>query len=75
VQRNKAKLSWPAGAPAESLAVAEQIWKFAENGPVTIDQLFRHCALCELKIYQVIEELIQSRHFGWSHEVASAKVA
>jgi len=75
VQRNKAKLTWPAGAPAESLAVAEQIWKFAENGPVTIDQLFRHCALCELKIYQVIDELIQSRHFVWSHEVASAKVA
>jgi hypothetical protein len=75
VQRNKAKLTWPAGAPPESLAVAEQIWKFAENGPVTIDQLFRHCALCELKIYQVIDELIQSRHFVWSHEVASAKVA
>ncbi len=75
VQRNKAKLTWPAGAPPESLAVAEQIWTFAENGPVTIDQLFRHCALCELKIYQVIDELIQSRHFVWSHEVASTKVA
>ena len=75
VQRNKANLTWPAGAPAESLAVAEQIWKFAENGPVTVDQLFRHCALCELKIYQVIDELIQSRHFIWSHEAAAAKVA
>jgi CRP-like cAMP-binding protein len=75
VQRNKANLAWPAGAPPESLAVAAQIWKLAENGPVTIDQLFRHCALCELKIYQVIDELIQSRHFVWSHEAATAKVA
>ena len=75
VQRNKANLAWPVGAPPESLAVAEQIWKFAENGPVTVEQLFRHCALCELKIYQVIDELIQSRHFIWSHESAAAKVA
>jgi CRP-like cAMP-binding protein len=75
VQRNKANLAWPTGAPPESLAVAEQIWKFAENGPVTIDQIFHHCALCELKIYQVIDELIQSRHFIWSHEARSAKVA
>jgi CRP-like cAMP-binding protein len=75
VQRNKAHLAWPAGAAPESLAVAEQIWKFAENGPVTVDQLFRHCGLCELKIYQVIDELIQSRHFIWSHEATTAKVA
>lgn len=75
VQRNKPSLAWPAGAPPESLAVAEQVWKFAEHGPVTVEQLFRHCALCELKIYQVIDELIQSRHFVWSHEAATAKVA
>jgi CRP-like cAMP-binding protein len=75
IQRNKANLTWPAGAPPESLAVAEQIWKFAEKGPVTVDQLFRHCALCELKIYQVVDELIQSRHFIWSHQATTAKVA
>src|SRR5436190_517327 len=75
VQRNKANLAWPAGAPPESLAVAEQVWKLAANGPVTVDELFRHCTLCELKIYQVIDELIQSRHFVWSHEAAAAKVA
>ena len=75
VQRNKANLTWPAGAPSESLAVAEQIWKFAENGPVTIDELFRHIAVWELKIYQVIDELIQSRHLVWSHDALAAKVA
>jgi CRP-like cAMP-binding protein len=75
IQRNKPNLSWPAGAPPESLAVAEQIWKFAEKGPITVDQLFRHSALCELKIYQVVDELIQSRHFIWSHQTTTAKVA
>src|SRR3954471_7599789 len=60
VQKNKAALAWPAGAPPESLAVAEQIWKFAEKGPVTVEQIFRHCTLCELKIFQVVDELIHS---------------
>jgi len=75
VQRNKATLTWPASAPAESLAAAEQIWKFAEKGPVTVEQIFRHCPLCELKIYQVVEEMLHSRHLTWSHEATSAKVA
>jgi CRP/FNR family cyclic AMP-dependent transcriptional regulator len=75
VQRNKAALTWPPGAPPESLAAAEQIWKFAETGPVTVEQLFRHCTLCELKVYQVVEELLRSRHFIWSHEATTAKVA
>src|SRR3954471_21120400 len=39
VQRNKTNLTWPPGAPPESLAVAEQIWKLAANGPVPVDEL------------------------------------
>lgn len=75
LQRNKANLNWPAGAPAESLTVAEQVWDFAQKGSVTVDQIFRQCAVCELKVYQVVDELLQSRHFIWSHDAASAKVA
>jgi hypothetical protein len=75
VQRSKASLTWPAEAPPESLAVAEQIWKRAATGPVTVEELFRHCAVCELKIYQVVDELLRSRHFVWSHEASTAKVA
>ena len=75
LQRNKTALAWPAGAPPESLTVAEHIWQFAAKRPVTVDEIFRHCALCELKIYQVVDELLQSRHFIWSDEAASAKVA
>jgi CRP-like cAMP-binding protein len=75
VQRNKANLVWPVEAPVESLTVAEQIWRFAEKGPFTVDEAFRHCALCELKIYQVIDELLQSHQLIWSHEARAAKVA
>ena len=75
LQRGKAKLSWPVEAPPESQAVAEQIWQFAAARPVTVTELFQHCAVCELKIYQVVEELIQSQHFVWSHLAADEKVA
>ena len=75
VQRNKASLTWPAGAPPESLTVAEQVWKFAERGPVTVEQIFRQCAVCELKVYQVVDELLQSGHLIWSHQAATTLVA
>jgi CRP/FNR family cyclic AMP-dependent transcriptional regulator len=75
LQRNKANLSWPAGAPPESLTVAQQAWNLAEKGPVTVEQIFRECAVCELKVYQIVDELVQSRHFVWSQETAAMKVA
>lgn len=75
LQRNKGNLSWPAGAPPESKTVAEQIWQFAASGPVTVQAIYQYCAVCELKIYQVVEELIQSHHFVWSNLTADEKVA
>ena len=75
LQQHKPNLSWPAGAPPESKAVAEQIWQFAARGPVTVQALFQHCAVCELKVYQVVDELIQSHHFVWSHLAEEIKVA
>lgn len=75
LQRHKKNLTWPAEAPPESQSVAEQIWQFAASGPVTVPALFQHCAVCELKVYQVVDELIQSRHFVWSHLAANEMVA
>jgi len=75
LERRKASLTWPAGAPPDSLAVAEQVWAFAGKGPVTVEQIFRHCSVCELKIYQVVDELLQSRHLVWSHDTTAVKVA
>ena len=75
LQRNKASLTWPSDAPPESRAVAEQIWNFAGKTPTTVEQIYRQSAVCELKVYQVVDELLRSRHFVWSHETTSAKVA
>lgn len=75
LERAKPAFTWPAAAPPELQPVAEQVWEFAGAGPVTIAALFQHCAFCELKIYQVVAELIESRQFIWSHEAATAKVA
>lgn len=75
LQRNKPNLIWPTTAAPELQPLARQIWAFAAKGPVTTAALFQHCAVCELKVYEVIDELVQSRHFVWEHEAASAKVA
>jgi CRP-like cAMP-binding protein len=75
LQRNKANLTWPPGAPPESKAVAEQIWQFAAGKPVSVEAIFQHCAVCELKIYQILDELVQTSHFSWSHLAVDEKVA
>jgi CRP-like cAMP-binding protein len=75
LEQAKAHLVWPATAAPELQAVAEQVWRFAANRPTTIRTLFQHCAVCELKIYEVVNELIQSGHFVWAQEAVPAKVA
>jgi CRP-like cAMP-binding protein len=65
LQRSKTNLAWP----------AEQIWRFIAGGPATISALFQHCSVCELKICQVVDELIQSHHLVWSRIAADEKVA
>jgi hypothetical protein len=75
LQRSKTNLAWPAAAPPELEPVAEQIWRFIAGGPATISALFQHCSVCELKICQVVDELIQSHHLVWSRIAADEKVA
>ncbi|PZR76000.1 MAG: hypothetical protein DLM73_03735, partial [Chthoniobacterales bacterium] len=75
LEQCKPNLSWPAEAPPESEAVARQIWDVAAKSPLTISDLFRRCSVCELKVYHIVDELIQSRHFAWSQATADAKVA
>jgi CRP-like cAMP-binding protein len=74
VQRARPALNWPAAAAPELQPVAEQIWKFVGPGPRTVPAIFRHCTVCELKVYQVVNELIESRQLVWSHAL-NEKVA
>lgn len=76
LQRSRANLSWPVAAPPELQPVAEHIWALTAKSALTISDLFRQCSVCELKVYQVVDELIQSRHLAWSEAAAvNAKVA
>ncbi|MFZ1219444.1 MAG: cyclic nucleotide-binding domain-containing protein [Chthoniobacterales bacterium] len=75
LEKCKGSLTWPTNAPPESKAVAEQIWQLAAKGPVTVAGLFHKCMVCEFKVYQVVEELIRSRHLTWSGSALAAKVA
>src|SRR5450755_1514087 len=71
----KPNLAWPAGALTDLQPVAEQIWKFVCRGPVTLSSLFRQCSFCELKIYEAVDELVESQHLDLSPVDGSQKIA
>ena len=73
--RQKSRFSWPESAPAELQPVAEEIWSVTDDEPFTLATLFRRCTFCELKIYQAIDELVQSKHFQWSCREFAKEVA
>jgi len=75
LERAKGQFAWPTAAEPELQSVAEQVWGFSARGPVTISAIFQHCTVCEFKIYQVVDQLLQARQLVWSHETAKAKVA
>jgi CRP-like cAMP-binding protein len=75
LHRRKSNLSWPAKADADLQPVAQQMWKVLADGPVTLSSLFRQCCFCELKIYEAIDELVESQHLDLSRAEADQKVA
>jgi CRP-like cAMP-binding protein len=75
LRRRISKLSWPPVAPPELLPIAQEVWPLTDKAPVTLASLFRSCGFCELKIYQVVDELVQSKHFEWSCGGLAHKVA
>ena len=75
LHRRTSKLSWPPAAPPELQPIAEVIWSLPYNTPVTLAGLFRSCRFCELKIYQVVDELVQSKHLEWACREFAEEVA
>ena len=75
LHRRKSQLSWPPVAPPELQPIAEEIWSLADDEPVTLAGLFSSCTFCELKIYQAVDELVQSKHFEWSCREFAEEVA
>jgi CRP-like cAMP-binding protein len=75
LHRRKPNLSWSPTAPSNLQPIAEQIWPLTYEGPVTLASLFLRCTVCQLKIYQVVDELVQSKHFEWEDGGSVPKVA
>jgi CRP-like cAMP-binding protein len=63
VHRRQLNISWPEGAPGELRLLAEEVWQLVYSKPLAISELFRGCAVCELKLYRVVDELVNSQHF------------
>ena len=63
LHRRKLNFDWPADAPADLQPVAEEIWQYAYSMPTPMAPLYHRCAVSELKIYQIIDTLVQSGHF------------
>lgn len=75
LHRRKTMLSWPAAAEPELQTVAAEVWGLTNDGPVTLDTLCRNCAFCELKIYQAVRTLLDSKHFEASCPEFAEEVA
>lgn len=75
LHQRRPNLLWPGAAPASLRPVAEEIWKFASDGPVIFSTLLRDCSFNELKIYQAVDELIESQQLDLSSIGAGQKVA
>lgn len=75
LHQRKPNLSWPATGLTHLQPVAEQIWKFVGSGPVTLSSLFGQCSFCELKIYEAVDELVESQHLDLSLSDVVQKVA
>src|SRR4051812_25419317 len=58
------ELTWNGDAPEYLAALANKVWDVVSKRSVTIAELYRHCSACELKVYQVVHELLKSNQIA-----------
>ena len=63
------ELRWSGGAHDQLRELAEQILELLARGPKTMGDLYRQCSVCELKIYQVVTELLYSDQVSFADAV------
>ena len=63
------ELRWTGGAQDQLRELAEQILELLARGPKTMGDLYRQCSVCELKIYQVVTELLYSDQVSFANAV------
>lgn len=61
--RRKLNFAWPTKADPELQPVAEQIWQLAYTTPLSLHTLYQKCSVCELKILEVVDQLVKTELF------------
>ena len=61
--RRKLNFAWPAKADTGLQPIAEQIWQLAYTTPLSLATLYQKCSVCELKILEVIDQLVKAELF------------
>jgi CRP-like cAMP-binding protein len=64
LERSRQQFDWPKDADASLRKTAEEIWNSIGDGRVTINQLFERNAVCELKVYQVVAQLLRTNQLA-----------
>ena len=59
-------LHWNGGAPKELRPVADRVWDLLSRKPLSILEVYRQCAVCELKIYQVVNHLLAQEQVAFN---------
>ncbi len=57
-------LYWNGESPEHLKSAATQVWDVVSQKTGTISDLYRQCSVCELKIYQVVHELLRSQQLA-----------
>lgn len=62
--RKTINLSWENRELADLRPLAEWIWQLVYSRPVALGQIYRESRFCELKIYQVVDEMVRTGLIG-----------
>ena len=68
LQRLADEFFWPEDASSELRPLAERIWNFIGHRRISISELFRQNAVCELKIYQAVAEMLRTGQLASVHQ-------
>ena len=63
LRRQKLNFAWAASADPALQPIAEQIWQLAYTIPLSLTTLYQKCSVCELKIFAVIDQLVEAELF------------
>jgi CRP-like cAMP-binding protein len=66
------ELHWNGNAPPNLRPVANQIWELVSRKPATINELYRQCSVCELKVYHAVHELLAGRQIAFAEQAITA---